>query len=387
MIKNIISKLHPFYDTLVPIWNYRIISNQVISIKLGNIVLAISLFVILWIIMRKLLVKLIFPFFKKKVEDVKTNKLIENLFYLFFGVIILAFSLNILGFSFKVLMSIWAANIFNIKDNPVNLGNLIIGFVILIFGLRLSKYFSLEINKLFQKRMDLDIDTSKNIETLIKYILIIIVILFCLSIVGIPLTAFTIIGGSLAIGVGFGSKELLNNFISGMVLMSEKQHKIGDIIEVENNSGIIEHIGARSTRIRTFDNMRITIPNSKLMENTITNWSLIDTIVRRKVVVGVAYGSPVKKVEKLIMRAAIEHHKIEEKPKPTVLFLDFADSSLVFEVRFWTNFEKPIDMLQIESDLRFRIEELFRKADIEIAFPQLDVHLDSNRPIGKSENG
>lgn len=86
-------------------------------------------------------------------------------------------------------------------------------------------------------------------------------------------------------------------------------------------------------------------------------------------------------VEKLIMQATKEHTKIEEKPAPTVLFLEFADSCLTFETRFWTNFKKPIDMLQIESDLRFRIDELFREADIEIAFPQLDVHFDSSHPI------
>jgi small-conductance mechanosensitive channel len=206
-----------------------------------------------------------------------------------------------------------------------------------------------------------------------------------LNYVRIPLTFFTHIGGALAIGVGFGSQNIVNNFLSGLILMMERPIKIGDIVEVENVRGTVEWVGARSTRIKTFDNLRLVVPNSTLLQNKVINWSLSDDIVRREILVGVQYGSPVRKVESLLQQAASEHSVVEKYPKPIVLFDDFGDNALTFMVLIWIRMSRTgmahLYISQVESDIRFRIDELFRQNDIVIAFPQRDVHIDTLKPL------
>ncbi|MCK4447037.1 MAG: mechanosensitive ion channel, partial [Candidatus Marinimicrobia bacterium] len=255
------------------------------------------------------------------------------------------------------------------------------GLVLFYIGIRLSRYISGEFQSIFLGRTHLDIATKKSLEAIFRYLLIIIVVLFVLTIVGIPLTAFTVIGGAFAIGIGLGSQHLVNNFLSGLVLMIERPLKVGDIVEMENEGGVVEHIGGRSTRIKTFKNLRMVVPNSKLLENTVINWSLIDNYLRREINVGVIYGSPVKKVSSLIMKAVKEHEKVEKNPEPLVLFTDFGESALIFKVLFWIRIREFVNTLVIESDIRYRIDEFFREAGIIIAFPQQDVHFDSLKPI------
>lgn len=206
-----------------------------------------------------------------------------------------------------------------------------------------------------------------------------------LHMVKIPLTFFTVIGGALAIGVGFGSQNIVNNFLSGLILLIERPVKISDIVEVENIQGTVEWVGARSTRIRTFDNLRLVVPNSTLLQNKVINWSLSDDIVRREIVVGIAYGSPVKKAQNLIQQAVSEHKLVEKKPQPIVLFNDFGDNALIFRILLWIKMSRVgmshQNILQVESDIRFHIDEQFRKNNIVIAFPQQDTHLDTLRPL------
>ena len=188
-------------------------------------------------------------------------------------------------------------------------------------------------------------------------------------------------GASLLIGVGFGAQTLINNFISGFILMGERPIKIGDLIEMEGNFAIVEDIGARCTRIRTGANVHILVPNSSFLEKNITNWTLSDKKVRAHVTVGVNYGSPVRDVERLMIKSASEHEKVLRKPEPFVLFNDFGDNALIFDVYFWLSMIRIMQRRIIESDIRFRIDELFREAGIVIAFPQRDVHLDTQRPL------
>ncbi|MDY6862199.1 MAG: mechanosensitive ion channel, partial [Thermodesulfobacteriota bacterium] len=173
--------------------------------------------------------------------------------------------------------------------------------------------------------------------------------------------------------------------LSGLVLMIERPIKIGDIVELENIYGTVEWVGARSTRIKTFDNLRLVVPNSTLLQNKIINWSLTDDIVRREIVVGVIYGSPTKEVESLIRQAAVEHPLVEKHPEPVIMFKDFGDNALIFGMFIWVRLSKTAMVnkyiLQVESDIRFRIDELFRQHNIVIAFPQRDVHLDTVKPL------
>jgi small-conductance mechanosensitive channel len=163
--------------------------------------------------------------------------------------------------------------------------------------------------------------------------------------------------------------------------MAEQPIKIGDLIEIEGTFAMVEEIGARCTRIRTGANVHILVPNSSFLEKNIINWTLSDKEVRTQVTVGVNYGSPVREVERIMLQVAEEHQRIRKAPKPFVLFNDFGDNALIFDLYFWVRMDRIMDRRIIESDIRFRIDELYREAGIVISFPQRDVHLDTQKPL------
>ena len=197
-----------------------------------------------------------------------------------------------------------------------------------------------------------------------------------LEVLNIPLTAFAFVSGAIAIGVGFGAQNIINNFLSGWILMWERPIRIGDFLEVGNAKGVVETINTRSTRIRRNDGVHMLVPNSHLLENTVTNWTLIDRNARSFVNVGVAYGSDVVLVEKLMKQILDEHPAILKTPASSVLFDDFADSSLTFSAIFWVCAESEAPLRLVRSELRFSIYKLFAENNITIAFPQRDIHID-----------
>jgi small-conductance mechanosensitive channel len=192
----------------------------------------------------------------------------------------------------------------------------------------------------------------------------------------IPLTAFAFISGAVAIGVGFGAQNIINNFISGWILMWERPIKIGDFLELGDVKGTVESINTRSTLIRRVDGVHLLVPNSYLLENTVTNWTLVDRLMRTNVNVGVAYGSDVQKVTELLNVAATEHPDVLKEPAPRVIFDDFGDNALAFVLNVWVLAQSETNLRAIRSDLRYRIDALFRDSDVVIAFPQRDVHVD-----------
>lgn len=192
----------------------------------------------------------------------------------------------------------------------------------------------------------------------------------------VPLAAFAFISGAVAIGFGFGAQNIINNFISGWILMWERPIKIGDFLEMGDVKGTVESIDTRSTRIRRVDGIHLLVPNSYLLENTVTNWTLVDQLLRTTVRIGVAYGSDVNLVTELLKQAADDHPKVLEKPGKNVIFEDFGDNALVFDLNIWIYTATESGLRGIRSDLRYSIDRLFAKAGIVIAFPQRDVHVD-----------
>jgi small-conductance mechanosensitive channel len=192
----------------------------------------------------------------------------------------------------------------------------------------------------------------------------------------VPLAAFAFISGAVAIGFGFGAQNIINNFISGWILMWERPIKIGDFLEMGDVKGTVESIDTRSTRIRRVDGVHLLVPNSYLLENTVTNWTLVDQLLRTTVRVGVAYGSDVKLVTELLKKTADDHPKVLDNPASNVIFDDFGDNALVFDLNVWILTATEGGLRGIRSDLRYAIDELFAEAGIVIAFPQRDVHLD-----------
>ncbi|QYJ90871.1 mechanosensitive ion channel family protein [Shewanella halotolerans] len=214
-----------------------------------------------------------------------------------------------------------------------------------------------------------------------------IILVTSLEILNIPIKAFAFVSGAVAIGVGFGAQNIINNFISGWILMWERPIRIGDFLEIGETKGVVESINTRSTLIRRNDGVHMLVPNSQLLENTVTNWTLIDNIARSTVRVGVAYGSDVERVADIIKQTLDEHEEILTTPSPVAIFEDFGDNALIFDGIFWVCANTEADIRRIRSDIRFRIYKLFTQAGIVIAFPQRDLHLDGELKIVKAQRG
>lgn len=236
------------------------------------------------------------------------------------------------------------------------------------------------------RRSSMGPDVLQLVRRLLFYGLMVMVALAALAILGIPLTAFAFVSGAIAIGVGFGAQNIFNNFISGWILMSERPIRIGDFIELEDVNGRVEAINNRSTRIRRVDGVHMLVPNSTLLESTVINWTLVDSRFRTTVRVGVAYGSPVKEVHDLLVRACEAHPAILPEPAPAVYFEDFGDNALVFDAYFWLDARSEGAARGVRSDIRFAIDEAFREHDIVVAFPQRDVHVDGTLVLDRSRS-
>ncbi len=224
-----------------------------------------------------------------------------------------------------------------------------------------------------QHRVDLGVQQS--LTHLIHYIFIFSGFLFSVSVLGFDLSKVTIIFGALSVGIGFGLQNIVNNFICGLIMLFERPIRVGDVIEFGGIYAEVKKIGLRATWVRTYNNEEIVVPNSDLIINQVTNCTLTDRMIRRVIPVGVAYGSDVPLVMETLMDVATGSPEVLNEPAPAVLFKQFGDSTLNFEVLIWIGrFE---DGLRILSDMCQEIDKRFREADIEIAFPQMDLHLRS----------
>jgi potassium-dependent mechanosensitive channel len=276
--------------------------------------------------------------------------------------------------------NLWNFELWVIDEHGVTVGKLITALGILIIGVILIKQTTrILVGRM--KKANLELSRTAAVEKLLFYLGFLLVLLFALKIVNIPLTAFTFLGGAFAIGLGFGAQNLINNFISGFIIMAERPIKIGDILELEGQCVRVEEIGARCTRVRTGQNIHILVPNSSFLENDIINWTLSDSRIRTCVTIGVAYGSPVEQVRELLLEAAEKIDQVLDNPPPFVVFDEFGDNALIFEIYFWIRVENVIEKKKIASTLRYRIYALFNDNDIVIAYPQRDVHLDTVSPV------
>lgn len=281
----------------------------------------------------------------------------------------------------NTLKSVWSMTLYSAAGSEVRLNQIVIALAIIIIGIIVSKRLARLLGTRLQHVQRLQADHAYIIQKLTAYALYVITVLFALPFAGIPITFFAVLGGAAAIGVGFGAQNLINNLISGLILLVERPIRIGDIVELEHERGRVDEIGNRCVRVRRFDGVYVLVPNSYFLEQRVTNWTLVNKDVRGEVSVGVAYGSPTAEVRRLMLQAAGEQSAIEKQPVPEVLFEDFGDNALTFTLFFWTMVSAPMDLRRLQSDLRYRIDELFRSAAIVIAFPQRDVHLDTATPL------
>jgi len=210
------------------------------------------------------------------------------------------------------------------------------------------------------------------------YFLFIGATIFTLNYLGVKLTALFVGSAALLVGIGFGLQQLFLDVISGFILLFDSNINAGDVIETTEFTGKVKRISLRTTQILTTDNLVVILPNSKMITANVTNLSHSRTSVRFRITVGVAYGSDTQKVKDILIQCSMDHPKTENEPAPTVLFKDFGESALIFELRFWSKDTFQIEAVQ--SEVRFLIDERFRKEGITIPFPQRDLHIKSGMP-------
>ena len=278
-------------------------------------------------------------------------------------------------------LSVWEYELYSIDGQPLTVKKVIIAIILFILGYFISRFFTHILRTRLLNRFRMSEGVLGALESLLFYLLVLFFALFALKLAHVPLTVFTVLGGAAAIGIGFGSQNLMNNFISGLIILIEQPIRAGDLIEVDELTGRVLNIGLRSTTVRTSKNIDIIIPNSSFLEKNVVNWTLGDPTVRIGIQIGVAYGSDVVKVKELLLQAVTDNKKVLKSKEPFVWFTDFGDNALIFQVHFWAIIRKLSEKHTIESDIRFHIDELFREASLVIAFPQRDVHLHPTKPL------
>lgn len=285
------------------------------------------------------------------------------------------------------VIRIWDTEIFTINETPIVVSKIVIAILLLIIGIILAKLISRRVEKTILPRLHVEPGAASAIQSILYYMMLTVAVVLSLQMAGVPLTVFTIFGGALALGIGFGSQNIVSNFISGLILLIERPIKVNDLVTVQDETGTIIKIGARATKIYSYAGTTFIVPNSKLLENSVINWNLPTKKLRIIIGVGVAYGSDTALVKSLLEQVLEDHTRVLDSPENRVLFMNFGDSSLDFELHFWIIPRTTLDRRQIESDLRFKIDELFRENSISIPFPQRDLNFDPKMPISvKFEN-
>ena len=268
-----------------------------------------------------------------------------------------------------------------VRPVSVTVGKVVKALIILFIGIWIAGKIGQVIQWGLTRRLKWTKSKAEPVGKVIFGAMFVCVFVFSLITVNIPLAVFAFLGGALAIGLGFGAQHLINNFISGMILLFDRSIRVGDIVEVDGQGGRVTEIGMRNSRIYRFDGIDMLVPNSQFLQQKVTNWTLSDMKIRYSVSIGVAYGSPTRETERLIMKAIETHPMVLKDPPPVILFDQFGDSALVFTGYFWMELFSNRDNRIAASEIRHTINEFLEKAGIVISFPQRDVHLDSSRPL------
>lgn len=256
--------------------------------------------------------------------------------------------------------------------------NVLLG--LLVFGLIVTTtvWIKARLGKNWLRTAVSDRGSRDALVTITGYLGFVIAMLVGLTLAGVSFQGLAIIAGALSLGIGFGLQNIVNNFVSGLILLFERPIKAGDYISVGDVEGFVKQIRIRSTELETLDRQNVIVPNSELIATQVTNWMLRDPVGRLKLQVGVAYGSDTAKVRTILESVAKDHAEVLTKGRlspPTALFKGFGDSSLDFELRVWI---RNIDRrFHVSSDLNFAIDQAFRENGVEIPFPQRDLHVRS----------
>jgi len=262
-----------------------------------------------------------------------------------------------------------------VDGKPITLFKIFISLVFLAAGIWLSKIVIRIIRNKFLSRFIENESAAHAIENISFYFMVTFFALVSLQVANIPITVFTFVGGAFALAFGFGAQNLANNFVSGIILLIERPVKIGDYIQVGEIYGRVEDIGMRATKISSLYNVHLIVPNAKLAQENVKNLTHNSKRIKSEIKVGVAYGSDLDLVKKLLMEAANENVATLKSREPIVLFEGFGDSSLEFTLLFDLKLNSLLDLRLINSAMRHTINSKFNENRVVIAFPQRDVHV------------
>lgn len=266
-------------------------------------------------------------------------------------------------------------NLFSLKDTPVTIMSLVIFIVFLTFFMFLGGAVRRFMQGKFLDKFEIESGLKYTLSRVAQYIVVILGVLISFQFVGIDLTSLAVVFGLLSVGIGFGLQNVTSNFISGLIIMFERPISVGDRVEVDDIEGDVIEISIRSTKVRTINNISIIVPNSKFVENNVVNYSHGDPSFRLDINVGVSYASDLDAVLKALNEVADEHPKALDHPEHQVHLVEFGDSAWDMQLRVWIANVK--DRYRLRNELHQAIVRKFNEYEIEIPFPQRDLHVRS----------
>jgi len=264
---------------------------------------------------------------------------------------------------------------FQLGETQITLLRVLYFLLLLILLAYISGKGKRLVNRVLTRR-GVDLGVREATGSIVRYLMLFIGLLIILQTVGIDLTAVSILTGAVGLGIGFGLQNIASNFISGIIILFERPVRMGDRITVGNVEGDVVRIGARSTSVLTNDNIDIIIPNSKLITENVVNWTHNDRKVRFRIPVSVTYASDVRIVEQALLEAAKDVPDVLEIPAPAVRLISFGENGLEFELRAWTT-TLVQQSGKFRSEVNFAIYDKFKEYDIEVPYPQRDLHIRS----------
>ncbi len=273
----------------------------------------------------------------------------------------------------KYIENILEFELFEIGRYTLSVYNLLLVIIIFFAVKGVTHTVDTVLKKRLAKKGVADEGRSSSITQIVKYIVYILGFFLMVKSLGINIDLIIGVFAALGLGIGFALQDVFKDLISGIIILFEGNVSVGDILEVDGLTGSVKQIKLRTSLIRTRDGIYMVIPNSKIVNEKVVNWSADNRITRFNIPIGVAYGSDINKVKELLLQCAASNKMVSKRPSPVVFFKDFGDYALSFELHFWV-----LDTWNIEStksDIRFEIDKIFKENNISIPFPQRDVHL------------
>ncbi len=264
---------------------------------------------------------------------------------------------------------------FTIGSVTISLADIVLALVVFMAAMALTKLLQRALLEKVLPETKMDVSVQHSLAAGVGYVGILVALALSVAVAGVDLTNLALVAGALSVGIGFGLQNVVNNFVSGLILLVERPLKVGDWVVFGDKEGFVKRVNFRATEVETWQRASVIIPNAEILSSAFTNWTHKNRYGRVEITVGVKYGSDTARVSEILLDCARHHPRIMSQPEPFVLFQDFGASSLDFELRCFTG--NVMDRRAIASDIRFEIDRRFRDAGIEIPFPQRVVHMPS----------